>query len=211
MAQVQTQQAGRKEHALWSQTDLHSDSTSYVTLGKPFPSRFPHLEGLATTCTKCGLQGWTSSRGTNTGVVVINNLWRVQWSKTDLEISWEPQCTSCLDKSQFAPLKGPQWSVRVLQGSQEIPSCFWLTCSNMYLPWAYSVPGLCQALRTIWFYPHETYNLGEKTSFQNDLTSRCQCTSVISPTKERYMATCNAATSNEEIGPVWGDTGWLRQ
>lgn len=36
--------------------------TSYVTLGKPFPSpepQLPHPEGLAATCTKCQLQDWT--------------------------------------------------------------------------------------------------------------------------------------------------------
>lgn len=55
---------------------------------------------------------------------------------------------------------------------------------------------------------HETHNIVGKTSFQNNLTSRCKCTSEVSTTKERYVAICNVATKNEEAGPVWGDARW---
>lgn len=43
-----------------------------------------------------------------------------------------------------------------------------------------------------------SHHLVEKTSFQNNLMSRCKCPSVTSTTKERYTAICDMATSNEE-------------
>lgn len=125
----------------------------------------------------------------------------------NLEISWEPWCSSSLDKSQFAPFEGPQLSVRVLLGSHKIPGCFYL----IYLFKQAFTVGL-QCARTMPSTAdntaHKTYNVVGKTRFQNNLTSRCKCTSVLSTTKERYMAICNSATENTEAGPAWGDAGW---
>lgn len=45
-----------------------------------------------------------------------------------------------------------------------------------------------------------SHNLVEKTSFQNNLMSKC--TSVTRATKERNTAICDMAPENAEMGPV---------
>lgn len=82
--------------------------------------------------------------------------------------------------------------------SYKIPTCFCLfMCSNQHLRRACRVPGLCQA-RGHYDPGLMSHHLVEKTSFQNNLMSRCKRTPVTSTTKERYTAICDMATSNEE-------------
>lgn len=130
------------------------------------------------------------------------------YSERNLEMSWEPWCSGSLDKRQLAPLKGPWSSVRALRSHVKSPAAFPYSCVQISM---YGGPTVCRdyAKHRGQYDPGlKSHNLVEKTSFQNNLMSRCKCTSVTRATKERNMAICDMAPENEEMDPVWGAPGW---
>lgn len=142
--------------------------TSYVTLSKPFPS--PSLSSLIGKDQQLRVPSAACRIGLRAGaptLELLGLLLTTSEGDSGVKWTWRYPENHGVQGLWARPSLYPVWtsfSVRVLQESHKIPGYFCL----IYL---FKRP--C---------PPETYNLVEKTSFQNDLLSRCTCTSVISPT-----------------------------
>lgn len=125
-------------------------------------------------------------------MIIINNFWRAQWSKKNLEISQESRVQGLWARPSLYPWRTSLF-VRVLQESNKIPGYFCVI---------YLSKRPC---------PPETYKHWRRRAFKIISWVSPICTS---PTKERCMAVCNMPPKRRKLAQseeMQDDQGLIRQ